>query len=315
MYHRATQEMPSTKNTSATGRVQSSQWNSPSIQMPLAQIQNTTARLCSSSDKSPRLRHAIQAAMTTVGPRMMLPSSRQSCTQQMSLKSQSTMWMFSDRRRLLKVGMIVEDVVAKGGNSPNFAASSIRMTIRQLLALAALFIGALGFGQGQSVLPYVMTVQGVVSGELSGEPLKGVKVRVLRDGELSNLIVTKGNGRFELELERNYAYRVEFTRDDLVDKHVLIDTHGAPPLLDVPSLTLIIDITLFTPVPSLDDSVFKEPLGKAHYKHSSRNIVWDEEYEQEISLPVRKFMAEYFREVERIGAAGKPQRPADWPPQ
>lgn len=225
------------------------------------------------------------------------------------------MWKFSERRRLLKVGMIVEDVVAKGGNSPNFAASSTRMTIRQLLALAAFFIGVVGFGQGQSVLPYVMTVQGVVSGELSGEPLKGVKVRVLRDGELSNLIITRGNGRFELELERNCSYRVEFTRDDLVDKHVLIDTHGAPPLLDVPSLTMIIDITLFTPVPSLDASVFKEPLGKAYYKHSSRNIVWDDVYEQEISLPVRKFMAEYFREVERIGVAGRSQRPAEWPPQ
>ncbi|QQR87122.1 MAG: hypothetical protein IPJ76_02525 [Flavobacteriales bacterium] len=182
------------------------------------------------------------------------------------------------------------------------------MNVRQLFTLTALFVGALGFGQGQSVLPYVMTVYGVVSGELSGEPLKGVKVRVLRDGELSNLIITRGNGRFELELERNCHYRVEFTRDDLVDKHVLIDTHGAPPLLDVPSLTMIIDITLFTPVATLDAAIFREPLGKAYYKHSSRNIVWDDVYEQEISLPVRKFMAEYFREVERIGTVGRPDR-------
>lgn len=202
---------------------------------------------------------------------------------------------------------MVDDVVAKGGNSPNFAASSLRMNFRPLLFAVAILSGGSALGQGQSVLPYVMTVYGIVSGELSGEPLKGVKVRVLRDGELSNLIVTRGNGRFELELERNYSYRVEFTRDDLVDKHVLIDTHGAPPLLDVPSLTMLIDITLFTPVPTLDHSIFKEPLGKAYYKHSSRNIVWDEEYEQEIGLPVRKFMAEYFREVERIGTAGKPQ--------
>lgn len=307
--------MPSTKKTKATGRVQSLQWNSPSIQMPLAQIQNTTAKLCSSSDRSLRLRHAIQAAMITVGARMMLPRSRQSCTQQMSLKSQSTMWMFSERRRLLKVGMVVEDVVAKGGNSPNFAASSHGMSARHLFTLAAYLFAALGFGQGQSVLPYVMTVQGVVSGELSGEPLKGVKVRVLRDGELSNLIITRSNGRFELELERNCSYRVEFTRDDLVDKHVLIDTHGAPPLLDVPSLTMLIDITLFTPLATLDAAIFREPLGKAYYKHSSRNIVWDEVYEQEISLPVRKFMAEYFREVERIGTDGRSQRPAEWPPQ
>lgn len=225
------------------------------------------------------------------------------------------MWKFSERRRLLKVGMIVEDVVAKGGNSPNFAASSHCMSARQVFTLAAFLFAALCFGQGQSVLPYVMTVQGVVSGELSGEPLKGVKVRVLRDGELSNLIITRGNGRFELELERNCSYRVEFTRDDLVDKHVLIDTHGAPPLLDVPSLTMLIDITLFTPVPTLDAAVFREPLGKAYYKHSSRNIVWDEVYEQEISMPVRKFMAEYFREVERIGTNGRTQRSAEWHPQ
>lgn len=179
------------------------------------------------------------------------------------------------------------------------------------LALGAVNLHA----QGESVLPYTMTVSGTITGVMSGEPLKGVKVRVLRDGELSNLIITKGNGRFEVELDRGFFYTFEYTRDDLVDKRVTIDTQGAPPLLDVPSISMLIDISLFTPVPGMDVSLFNQPMGKAFYKHSSRNIMWDNAYEQEISLPVRKFMAEYYKEVERFGEAGQPAKPDTWPPQ
>lgn len=182
------------------------------------------------------------------------------------------------------------------------------------LVLASFGVTA-AMAQGESVLPYTMVVNGTVTGVMSGEPLKGVKVRVLRDEELSNLVITKGNGRFEVELDRGFFYTFEFTRDDLVDKRVTIDTHGAPPLLDVPSITMIIDISLFTPVPGMDVSLFNEPMGKAFYKHSSRNIMWDNAYEQEIGLPVRKFMAEYYREVERYGVAGQPAKPDTWPPQ
>ena len=189
-----------------------------------------------------------------------------------------------------------------------------RMGAWGLWALLVVGTGRL-HGQGESVLPYVMLVNGTITGEMGGEPLKGVKVRVLRDDELSNLVITKGNGRFEVELDRGFFYEFEFTRDDLVDKRVTIDTHGAPPLLDVPSITMVIDITLFTPVPDMDVSLFNQPMGKAYYKHSSRNIVWDNVYEQEISLPVRKFMAEYFKEVERFSKVGLPSPPGAWPPQ
>ena len=197
--------------------------------------------------------------------------------------------------------------------APVYLAHMERM--RGWLLVPLLLFAAVAFGQGESVLPYTMVVNGTVTGEMSEEPLKGVKVRVLRDGELSNLLFTKSNGRFEVELDRGFFYAFEFTRDDLVDKHLTIDTHGAPPLLDVPSLTMIIDISLFTPVPGMDVSLFTEPMGKAFYKHSSRNIVWDTQYEQDISLPLRRFMAEYYKEVERYGAVGKPTPPDAWPPQ
>jgi len=67
-------------------------------------------------------------------------------------------------------------------------------------------------------------------------------------------------------------------------------------------------------VPGMDASLFNEPMGKAQYRHSARNIMWDEEYQQEIGLPLRKFMAEYYKEVERYGTEGKPAAPGTWPP-
>jgi hypothetical protein len=209
----------------------------------------------------------------------------------------------------------VGKIVARGHRTrfgPDYLARAMK---KVLLWWMASWIPLLLSAQGESVLPYTMLVTGTVTGEMAGDPLKGVKVRVLRDGDLSNLLITKGNGRFEVELERDYFYKMEFTRDGLVDKHVTIDTHGAPPLLDVPSITMHIDITLFTPVEELDNELFNEPMGRAVYKHSVRNIEWDREYEKEVTPKLRRFMAQYYKAVEERLGKGTPERPEQWPPQ
>lgn len=159
--------------------------------------------------------------------------------------------------------------------------------------LAALFV----HGQGAAALPYTITVTGRILGELDGDPMAGTMVLVSRDGHSEDLIMPRGNGKYSLELERGHAYELTYTAPGQVAKRVTIDTHGAPPLLDVPSITMTVDITLFPPVEGMDQKLFQEPMGKASYKHSVRNIVWDKAYGEEKRAAVRRYMAGYDKEV------------------
>ncbi|MFZ1686759.1 MAG: carboxypeptidase-like regulatory domain-containing protein [Flavobacteriales bacterium] len=160
-----------------------------------------------------------------------------------------------------------------------------------LLASVALF------GQGQAQLPYIITVTGTVLGELDGDPVKGATVLVNSDGVAENVLTPKRNGRYTFELQRGKAYELTYTAPGQVSKRVVIDTHGAPPLLDVPSITMTVEITLFPPVEGMDTKLFQEPLGRASYKHSVRNIVWDKTYGEAKRAELRRYMAGYDKEL------------------
>lgn len=152
-------------------------------------------------------------------------------------------------------------------------------------------------GQGKSELPYTIVVTGRVLSELDGDPLKGVLVLVRRDEHAQEPVDPSGRGKYTLALQRGHTYELTYTAPGQVPKRVQIDTHGAPPLLDVPSITMTVDITLFPPVEGMDTKMFQEPMGKASYKHSVRNIVWDKAYAETKRAELRRYMAGYDKEV------------------
>lgn len=175
--------------------------------------------------------------------------------------------------------------------------ATITLTLLTALAL---------HGQGKSELPYTIVVTGRVLSELDGDPLKGALVLVRRDEHSEDHVDPNGRGKYTLALQRGHTYQLTYTAPGQVPKRVQIDTHGAPPLLDVPSITMTVDITLFPPVEGMDTKMFQEPMGKASYKHSVRNIIWDKAYAEAKRAELRRYMAGYDKEVNGAFSTDQP---------
>ena len=108
---------PKKKKISARFLRPSSKKNSPSIQTELAQIQNTIAQLCKSSDLSFRCKKVMQAARTKVGTIITIPRFFEKVHQQRSFNSQNTMCKFSSGRYRLRFDCVFMHVHFENKNN------------------------------------------------------------------------------------------------------------------------------------------------------------------------------------------------------
>ncbi len=136
-------------------------------------------------------------------------------------------------------------------------------------------------------------LHGVVTDHFSGDPVKGALVRLLKAGRFEAEVVTRGDGRYEFELERGWRYSVWYSKDGCVTKHVNIDTEEVPVYPDVPFYDMDVQVSLFEHIEDFDFSVFQQPLGEASYKKSVRNVSWDLEYTERMRPRLAQVMDEY----------------------
>ena len=162
-------------------------------------------------------------------------------------------------------------------------------------------VAGVGLGLLFSMLPasemlaqrFQVLLSGKVTELYSGDPLKGVLVRVLKAGQEDMQQITRNHGAYKFELERGWKYEVWFSRKHMVAKHVVIDTREIPPYPDVPFYEMDLQMTLFAWLEDMDLTVFEEPLGMAGYKQSVRNMSWDTPYTNRIRPVFSKVMDEY----------------------
>jgi hypothetical protein len=150
-------------------------------------------------------------------------------------------------------------------------------------------------------------LHGVVTEHFTGDGMKGVQVRMVKDSIERETIITSGNGQYELFLERGYDYVIWFHRKDMVTKHVRIDARDIPLFPDVPFYDMDLQITLFEWIPGFDFATLDAPIGMAAYKRSVRNLNWDMAYTDAMRPQVQRMMVLYERE---LIARTKPQAKA-----
>lgn len=167
-----------------------------------------------------------------------------------------------------------------------------RMFRRTLLVLSLAVVLAPGSGQA-----FYIRLHGLITEHFSGMAMKGVQVRLVKDSIDRETIITTGNGKYELFLERGYDYQVWFHRADLVTKHVVIDAREVPLFPDVPFYDMDLQIAMFTWMEGFDFSIFDAPVAKAAYKQSVRNLNWDMAHTTTIQPKVERVMVHYEREV------------------
>ncbi|MCB0764677.1 MAG: hypothetical protein KDB84_08235, partial [Flavobacteriales bacterium] len=96
-----------------------------------------------------------------------------------------------------------------------------------------LLVGAL-FVLSSASQAFYIRLHGLVTEHFSGDGMKGVQVRLVKDSVERETVITGSNGKYEIFLERGYDYLVWFHREDLVTKHVRIDARDIPLFPDVP---------------------------------------------------------------------------------
>jgi hypothetical protein len=138
---------------------------------------------------------------------------------------------------------------------------------------------------------------GVVTDHFTGEGLKGVQVRLVKDSIERETVVTAWNGKYELYLERGYDYQIWFARKDMVTKHVRIDAREIPLYPDVPFFEMDLQMTAVEWVEDFDFSAFEEPVALAEYKHSVRNLNWNTDYTDRRRTELARVMIQYERHL------------------
>jgi len=134
---------------------------------------------------------------------------------------------------------------------------------------------------------------GVVTDHFSGDPIKGAMVRLLKAGKTEAEVTTRGDGKYEFELERGWRYAVWYSHEGCVTKHINIDTEEIPAYPDVPFYEMDVQIALFEFIEDFDFSVFDQPLGEAAYKKTVRNVSWDIDYTERMRPRLSATMDEY----------------------
>ena len=152
---------------------------------------------------------------------------------------------------------------------------------------------------------FYIHLHGVVTEYFTGDLLKGVQVRLVKDSIERNTVVTAWNGKYELYLERGYDYQVWFHRKDMVPKYVRIDAREVPLFPGVPYFEMDLQMTLFEWVDGYSFEAFDEPVALAEYKHSVRNLHWTTEYTQRRRVELQRVMLGYERHLVARNKAAK----------
>lgn len=180
------------------------------------------------------------------------------------------------------------------------------MRILSIAFVALLFL----FSATAQAQRFYVKLSGKVTDHFTGDPVKGVLVRVLKAGKQELEATTRGDGYYEFDLDRGWRYAVWFSKAGLVTKHVNIDTEEVPAYPDVPYYEMDVQMTMFPWIEEFDFSTFDQPLGEASFKTSVRNMSWDIEYTERMRPMLAHAMDEYEKTYYGYYKRRKGKRPA-----
>jgi hypothetical protein len=165
---------------------------------------------------------------------------------------------------------------------------------------------------------FYVKLGGKVTDHFTGDPVRGVLVRLLKAGKQEAEATTRADGSYQFTLDRGWRYAVWYSKQRMVSKHINVDTEEVPPYPDVPFYEMDVQMTMFEWIPDFDFSTFDQPLGEAAFKESLHNISWDIDYTERMRPTLARVMDEYektWKGYYKRKKGGKPEAPKQWPPK
>lgn len=105
-----------------------------------------------------------------------------------------------------------------------------RTRIRPLLVLLCICVIA----ATADAQRFYVKLGGKVTDHFTGDPMKGVLVRLLKAGKQEAEKITRADGSYEFTLDRGWRYSVWYSKQDRITKHIDVNTEGIPAYPDVP---------------------------------------------------------------------------------
>ncbi len=129
---------------------------------------------------------------------------------------------------------------------------------------------------------------------VGSQKLNAAQVTVFKDGQKSNEVTTKSNGKFEVELELDHLFMLVFGKEGYVSKKIEVDTRGIPE--DEKETANLYygkwKVELFEESLGLNTSILKQPIGKVSYSSTYMQFANDDKYTKSIRKQLDALLAE-----------------------
>lgn len=150
-----------------------------------------------------------------------------------------------------------------------------------LLVSAPLLIQAQERGKphaASEVTAYLLPVSGKITD--GQNKLVGCEVNLYRENEVVQKVITDKSGKFELSLNLNERYTIEFKRPGSMGKRVVVDTRHKMKVEELEYRPIVMDISLIPEerYAGADTDVLDMPFAIVRYDKISRAFTQDEEY-------------------------------------
>ena len=152
---------------------------------------------------------------------------------------------------------------------------------------------------------WTLDIGGTVKNKETKKRFEGVTITVKRNGTSWKTLTSPDNGRFDISLEPNAIYMVEFSKPGYVTKRMEFSTKNVPEEDAKYGFEFPMEMTLFEKREGLDVSILDKPIAKVAFDPNTGYMDYDPEYTKSIKKEIERMNKELDELMEKLAAERK----------
>jgi tetratricopeptide (TPR) repeat protein len=129
---------------------------------------------------------------------------------------------------------------------------------------------------------WTLDVSGSVKKKETKKRFEGVTITIKKNGSVWKTITSPSNGKFDVSLEPNGVYLIEFSKPGHVTKKIEFSTKNVPPEDAKYGFEFPMEMTLFEKREGLDVSILNQPIAKVAFDPTTGYMDYDPAYTKSI---------------------------------
>lgn len=181
-------------------------------------------------------------------------------------------------------------------------------SIGRIVRVPVLFMCLCAWSAPSAAQDTLLYVFGIAKDYFTGDTLKNYTVAALDTQDSLHVVPGRCDhrGRFDLVLNRQCTYVVEFTAPGFITKALEIDLHVPDSTIWSAGYGMSIAATLLNALPDLDVSAIPRVFGRAHYDPATDEFSWDMAYTEQARVQQAAVLRAYDERVRQRSEKKKP---------